>query len=69
MLCACPDKMVEHFALVAPVDEVRARVARIGAVADSFTLRAVLRHAAGEGDGVQPAHRLGVLRVRGSNGA
>jgi probable F420-dependent oxidoreductase len=38
MLRACPDRMVEHFALVGPVDEVRARVARIGALADSFTL-------------------------------
>ncbi len=38
MLHACPDRMVEHFALVGSADEVRARVARIGAVADSFTL-------------------------------
>jgi probable F420-dependent oxidoreductase len=38
MLRACPDRMVEHFALVGPIDEVRARVERIGAVADSFTL-------------------------------
>ncbi|MFN8545362.1 MAG: LLM class flavin-dependent oxidoreductase [Candidatus Binatia bacterium] len=38
MLRACPDHMVEHFALVGAVDEVRARVERIGAVADSFTL-------------------------------
>jgi probable F420-dependent oxidoreductase len=38
MLRACPDEMVEHFALVGAVDDVRARVERLGAVADSFTL-------------------------------
>ena len=34
----CNDTMVEHFALVGPVDEVRARVDRIAQVANSFTL-------------------------------
>lgn len=38
MLRACPDSMVEHFALVGATDKIRARVARIGEVADSFTL-------------------------------
>jgi len=38
MLRACPDAMVEHFALVGTIDNVRARVERIGVVADSFTL-------------------------------
>jgi len=42
MLRACPDRMVEHFALVGSVDEIRARLARIGTVADSFTLCAPL---------------------------
>lgn len=34
----CSDEMVEHFALVGPVDEIRARVDRVAAVADSFSL-------------------------------
>lgn len=38
MLRACTDAMVETFALVGPVDEVRARVDRIGEVTDSFCL-------------------------------
>ena len=38
MLRACPDKMVEHFALVGSIDAVQARLERIGTVADSFTL-------------------------------
>jgi probable F420-dependent oxidoreductase len=38
MLRACTDRMVEHFALVGPVDEVRRRVDRLAAVTDSFTL-------------------------------
>lgn len=38
VLRACPDRMVEHFALVGPIDEIRPRLERIGAVADSFTL-------------------------------
>lgn len=38
MLQVCSDAMVEHFALVGPTDEVRARVDRIAEVADSFTL-------------------------------
>ena len=38
MLRACSDAMVEHFALVGPVDAVRARLERLGTVADSFTL-------------------------------
>lgn len=38
MLRACSDRMVETFALVGPVDGIRARLARIGEVADSFTL-------------------------------
>ncbi len=38
MLRSCSDAMVENFALIGPVDEVRARVDRIAAIADSFTL-------------------------------
>jgi len=38
MLRACPDRMVEHFALVGPLDEITARVRRLGTIADSFTL-------------------------------
>lgn len=38
LLRTCPDHMVEHFALVGPIDEVKARLARIGEIADSFTL-------------------------------
>jgi probable F420-dependent oxidoreductase len=39
-LHACTDVMVEHIALVGSVDEVRARVNRLAATADSFTLHA-----------------------------
>jgi probable F420-dependent oxidoreductase len=38
MRSACPDEMVETFALVGPPDEVRRRVERLASVADSFTL-------------------------------
>lgn len=34
---ACPDRMVEHFALVGPIEEVRERVERIWKVADSIS--------------------------------
>jgi probable F420-dependent oxidoreductase len=37
MLRACPDRMVEHFALVGPVEEVRERIERIWKVADSIS--------------------------------
>lgn len=38
MLKACTDAMVEKFALVGPIDDIRARVGRMAEVADSFTL-------------------------------
>jgi alkanesulfonate monooxygenase SsuD/methylene tetrahydromethanopterin reductase-like flavin-dependent oxidoreductase (luciferase family) len=38
MLQACTDAMVEHIVLVGSVDEVRARVERLAAMADSLTL-------------------------------
>jgi probable F420-dependent oxidoreductase len=41
---ACSDAMVEQIALVGSVDEVRARVNRLAAVADSFTLAAPFHH-------------------------
>lgn len=34
----CPDEMVETFVVVGTADEVRARVDRVAAIADSFTL-------------------------------
>jgi probable F420-dependent oxidoreductase len=40
MLHACTDAMVEQIVLVGSVDEVQARVERLAAVADSFTLHA-----------------------------
>lgn len=37
MLRACPDRMVDHFALVGPIEEIRERLERIWTVADSIT--------------------------------
>ncbi|MBI4515848.1 MAG: LLM class flavin-dependent oxidoreductase [Deltaproteobacteria bacterium] len=38
MLRSCPDEMVDHFALTGGIDDIRPRLERIGAAADSFTL-------------------------------
>jgi probable F420-dependent oxidoreductase len=37
MLRACPDRMVDYYAIVGPIEEVRARVDKIWTVADSIT--------------------------------
>jgi alkanesulfonate monooxygenase SsuD/methylene tetrahydromethanopterin reductase-like flavin-dependent oxidoreductase (luciferase family) len=37
MLRACPDRMVDHYSICGPIDEVRARIEKIWTVADSIT--------------------------------